>query len=158
MFTTTLANYSEGFSYIWHELEVIVTFESDWVRAKEILLELSDIHATQKSTAAKKQISDAARRYLINYENLTPIVYTKVVDIGVRPTIRYLTETRPRRSTENELWENILRRFATEPAIEFAYPTIRRYIHPDESKPALRPEVIYNPLNIGEDGDAFTAL
>ena len=158
VFTTTLANYSAGFSYIWHELEVVVTFESDWARAKEILLELSDSYATQKSAAAKKQMSGAARRYLINYENLTPIVYTRVVDIGVRLTMRYLTEPRQRRSTENELWENILRRFATEPAIEFAYPTIRRYIHPEEGKLALRPEVLYKSLDVGEDGNDLSAF
>ena len=151
IFTTTLANYSEGFSYIWNELEVVVTFESDWARAKEILVELSDIHATQKSDAAKKQISAAARKYLINYENLTPIVYTRVIDFGVRLTIRYLTEPRQRRNTENLLWEDVLNTFAAEPTIEFAYPTVRRYIHPEESKPALRPDVIYSHVDNGKD-------
>jgi hypothetical protein len=41
------------------------------------------------------------------------------------------------------MWEDILKAFAAEPHIEFAYPTVRRYIHPDEGKPALRPDALY---------------
>jgi small-conductance mechanosensitive channel len=153
VFTTTLANYSKGFSYIWNELAVIVSFESDWAKAKELLLEIANNHAAQKSVEAKDRVTEAARRYLISYENLTPIVYTKVVDFGVRLTIRYLTEPRQRRSTENALWEEILDTFAAEPTIEFAYPTVRRYIHPEESKPALRPEAIYGHADDGSGGE-----
>ena len=88
-------------------------------------------------------MTEAAHRYYINYEILTPIVYTRVIDIGVRLTVRYLTRPRQRRNTENAMWEEILRAFAVEPHIEFAYPTVRRYIHPDEGKPALRPDALY---------------
>ena len=90
-------------------------------------------------------MTEAAHRYYINYEILTPIVYTRVIDIGVRLTIRYLTIPRQRRNTETAMWEDILEAFAAEPDIEFAYPTVRRYIHPEEAKPALRPEAIYGP-------------
>ena len=96
---------------------------------------------------------------LINCENLTPIVYTRVIVIGVRLTIRYLREPQQRRNTENVLWENVLGAFAAEPLIEFAYPTVRRYIHPEESKPALRPEAIYSHVDNGNDeGGASSRL
>jgi small-conductance mechanosensitive channel len=143
VFTQALANYSKGFAYIWNELAVVVTFESDWAKAKMILERIAAQHATEKSQSARQKMTEAARRYYINYEILTPIVYTRVVDIGVRLTIRYLTTPRQRRNTENAMWEDILKAFAAEPHIEFAYPTVRRYIHPDEGKPALRPDALY---------------
>lgn len=34
VFLEVLANYSIGFNYIWHEIGVLVTFESDWQKAK----------------------------------------------------------------------------------------------------------------------------
>jgi len=37
--TDVLANYSQGFRFIWHEIPVLITFESNWKKAKEILLE-----------------------------------------------------------------------------------------------------------------------
>ena len=37
IFNEVLANYSQGFQYIWNEIPVLVTFESDWRKAKQIL-------------------------------------------------------------------------------------------------------------------------
>ena len=37
VFKEVLANYSKGFQYIWNEIPVLVTFESNWKKAKEIL-------------------------------------------------------------------------------------------------------------------------
>ena len=145
VFTEALANYSEGLSYIWNELVVDVTFESDWARTKEILQEIAANRAVQQSRETRERLKDVADRYYISYQKLTPIVYTKVIDIGVRLTVRYLALPRKRRSTENAIWEDILIAFAAEPAIDFAYPTFRRYSNPEEGKNALRPEEIYRP-------------
>jgi small-conductance mechanosensitive channel len=140
IFTEALANYGEGLAYIWNELMVDVTFESDWAKAKEILQEIAVRHGTQKGQEARQQIRNAADRYFISYDKFTPIVYTKVIDIGVRLTIRYLVEPRRRRGTADAMWEDILVAFAAEPKIDFAYPTIRRYAHEVEGKPGLRTE------------------
>ena len=37
VFTDPVANYNKGFRYIWNEVPVVVTFESDWRKAKHIL-------------------------------------------------------------------------------------------------------------------------
>jgi small-conductance mechanosensitive channel len=143
VFTESLANYTEGLAYIWNELAVMITFESDWAKAKKILQDIVAKQIAHKDQEAKKQMKQLADRFYINYENLTPIVYTRVVDSGIRLTIRYLTLPRKRRSTENQIWEDILTAFAAEPGIDFAYPTVRRYLHNEEGKPALRPEALY---------------
>ena len=140
VFTESLANYTEGLSYIWNELAVTVTFESDWSRAKQILQEIVAKQTAHKDQETRKQLRRIADRFYINYEKLTPIVYTKVADIGVCLTMRYLTLPRNRRITENAIWEDVLTAFAAEPKIDFAYPTVRRYFHNEEGKPALRPE------------------
>ena len=145
VFTEPLANYTEGLPYIWNELAVDVTFESDWARAKELLQEIAGKQTLQNGTDARKQLKNVADRYYISYEKLTPIVYTRVIDIGVRLTIRYLTLPRTRRGTEDAIWEDVLRAFAAEPKIDFAYPTYRWYSQPEEGKPALRPEEIFRP-------------
>ncbi len=36
VFTDALANYSKGFQYIWNEIPVLITFESNWKKAKNI--------------------------------------------------------------------------------------------------------------------------
>lgn len=129
-----LANYSKGFQFIWHELEVLVTFESDWKKAKEIMQKLADQNATNANANAEKKVKEASRKFLIFYSKLTPIVYTSVKDSGVMLSLRYLTEPRRRRGTEQELWEGILTEFAKHKNIDFAYPTQRFYNNISESK------------------------
>ena len=130
--TDVLANYSKGFELIWHEIPVLVTFESDWRRAKQILQEIAAKHAEHLGEEAQERIRRAAKRFLILCGKLTPAVYTKVVDSGVLLTIRCLCEPRRRRGMEHEMWEDILDAFASEPGIDFAYPPQRFYDRPRE--------------------------
>lgn len=127
VFSEPVANFTKGFGYIWHEIEVLVTFESDWRRAKTVLEKVVGEHTASLSEAARERLKEAARRYLISYDKLTPIVYTKVVASGVRLTMRYLCDPRRRRGTEMEVWEAVLDAFDAEPQIELAYPTQRVY-------------------------------
>ena len=128
VFSEALANYTKGFEYIWHEIPVLVTFESNWEKAKTLLQEIADRHAAHLSEAAAERVRQAGRRFMIRYAKLTPIVYTRVEGSGVLLTIRYLSKPRHRRSSEHAIWEDILKAFAEHPDIEFAYPT-QRFFH-----------------------------
>ncbi|MBN1999567.1 mechanosensitive ion channel family protein [candidate division KSB1 bacterium] len=134
IFNEALANYSAGFQYIWHEIPVLVTFESNWKKVKKILLEIATEHAEHLSDAAEKSVKQAAKKFLIFYNKLTPTVYTSVRDSGVLLTIRYLCEPRRRRSSEQEIWEDILEKFSENDDIDFAYPTRRFFDHDKEGK------------------------
>lgn len=122
-----IANYQIGFEYIWNEIPVLLTFESNWKKAKEILTKIADENVMHLSEGAQQQIRKAAKKYFIQYNKLTPIVYTTVKDSGVMLTIRFLVNPRQRRSSEHSIWEAILDAFNREPDIDLAYPTIRYY-------------------------------
>src|SRR2546425_2144725 len=138
VFSDPVANYNKGFRYIWNEVPVVVTFESDWKKAKQILGKIAVKHAEHLTAQAEQELLAASQQYLINYRKLTPIVYTNVVDYGVQLTIRYLIEPRKRRGTEHAIWEDILTEFASAPDIDLAYHTTRGFKYTEEGKPALR--------------------
>lgn len=138
VFDVHIANYTGGFSYIWNEIGVLVTFESNWRAAKEILLEVAERHDEQRSAEADQKVREASRKYMIFYRNLTPTVYTTVRDCGVLLTARYLSEPRRRRAAEEAIWEDILDAFAERGDIDLAYPTVRYYDHTAEGKPPMR--------------------
>jgi small-conductance mechanosensitive channel len=129
-----IANYSKGFQYIWNEIPVLVTFESNWLKGKDILQKLVDAHSAHLSESAMQGVRKAAQRAMIIYSTLTPKVWTSVADSGVLLTIRYLCDPRKRRGTEETIWEDILTEFAKCDDIDFAYPTVRRYMNQDEGK------------------------
>ncbi len=139
IFSTPQANFKLGFEYIWHEIPVLVTFESDWKKAKKILREIIDKHNGDFSNNAAEQLRRASKKFLIYYKNLTPIVYTTVKDSGVLLTIRFICHVRQRRALEEQIWEEILDRFAEHDNIDFAYPTQRYYDNLKEGKPGTRP-------------------
>jgi len=140
IFTDPLANYSQGFPYIWHEIPVLITFESNWVKAKKILFEIAQTSSHQFSEAAAKRIKEASKKFMVFYTTLTPTVYTTVKDSGVLLTIRYMTEPRKRRGSEQEIWEAILTRFGKCNDIDFAYPTQRFYDNLQEGKKGTKPQ------------------
>jgi small-conductance mechanosensitive channel len=138
VFNEGLANYSRGFQYIWDEIPVLVTFESNWRKAKQILLEIGRKHGESLSESAEERIRRAARKFMIFYTKLTPTVYTCVKDCGVMLTIRYLCEPRQRRTNQQAIWEDILDAFEKCNDIDFAYPTQRFYNNMSEGKEGAR--------------------
>lgn len=153
VFTETVANYTQGFNFVWDEIPVTVTFESDWRRAKTVLTEIAERHTAIRSEQAQQEVRRAASRYLIRYEYLTPIVWTSVADIGVTLTLRYLTDPRRRRGAANAIWEDILDAFWEADDLDFAYPTVRYYDNVVEGKPGRS----HDPGGESPDGEGGRA-
>ena len=125
VFTKAIANFTQGFQYLWIEIPVTITFESDWREAKNVLTEVAARHGRTFSKAAEKRIKEASRKSMISYAKLTPIVYTSVKQEGVCLTIRCLAAPRRRRGIEQAIWEDILDQFHDHENIHLAYPTTR---------------------------------
>jgi small-conductance mechanosensitive channel len=143
VFTAPVANYTEGFEYIWHEIPVLVTFESDWERAKVIIREEIERVSSGFDETALRRIRKAARAYQIKIGALTPIVYLTVKDSGVLLTGRMLAPARERRHVEDRVWRGVLTRFGEEADVELAYPTVRTYLS--------------GPIDISNGGQAGSA-
>ena len=135
VFSNPIANYTQQFPYIWDEVPVLVTFESNWEKAKGILEEIITGMAPTFTKKEERELRELATRYFIKLGKLTPIVYTTVSDSGVMLTIRYLTPVRQRRNMEREIWESVLQAFGGEDDIDFAYNTQRVFYNPREGKP-----------------------
>ena len=148
VFQAPVANFTRGFDHIWDEIPVLVTFESDWRLAKQLLIEISREHAAPLARDAQQQLKQTARDHALFFRNLTPIVYTAVHDCGVMLTLRYLTPARQRRANREKIWEAILDAFSDQDGIDFAYPTRRTYINYIEGKPGARAEAPGSPAGL----------
>ena len=118
-------NYTRGFRFIWNEITLTVTFRSDWQAAREIMLGFAEESAAIVEQQARKEIKQMAREYLLFYSILTPFVYVKIAENGVRLTLRYLCEVRKRRGTEHALTVSMLDAFQRHGSIELAYPAVQ---------------------------------
>lgn len=146
VFSTSVANYTQGFDFIWDEMVVRLSFESDWRTAKKLLLSIAEQQGAPMCDRARAEIKQAAAKHMIFFQNLTATVYTSVQEWGIQLTVRYLTPTRQRRSTAQRLWEAILDAFAAEDSIRFAYPTTRFYTGASGPRPGKVDDSPTGPL------------
>lgn len=132
VFSTPVANYTEGFPYIWDELSVLVTFESDWKAAERIVgASLRDHAPDSTDPQIVNSIRQAGEQYMIRYQHLTPTTYVSVKNSGVMISGRYLVGVRTRRSVKDALWRSVLEALAEEANVDLAYPT-SRIVYPDD--------------------------
>jgi small-conductance mechanosensitive channel len=139
LFTTPIANFTRGFQSIWTELPVLVTFESDWRKARTLLQAIAARHGATAAEQAGAELAAAAQRYALPRNATDPAVYLSVEASGVLLTLRTPCSPRARREVTDVIWQDILAAFAECPDIDFAYPTTRWYANDTEGKPAMRP-------------------
>lgn len=108
VFGEPVANYTSNFDFIWNELAVQLTLESDWKKAKVHLQQIADNRLKDFTKHAEKQVKRANKSYFIHFEYLTPIIYTKVNEAGINLTIRYPCNPQKRRELEHAIWEDFL--------------------------------------------------
>lgn len=134
IFSEALANYGKSFKYIWNEIPVLITFESDWKKAKKILTDIVLKNSKIQTKSAEKKFDEATKKFMLKKPDLEPIVITKVEASGVELTLRYLCRPLLRRDSAHKIWEDILLGFENHTDIDFAYPTERRFNNYLENK------------------------
>jgi len=139
LFTKKVANYTEGFEYIWYEIPVLVTFESDRTEARQLIERAVRENTPNVELAAGTRIRETARDYHIKVGKLTPIVYLSVEDSGVVFTSRFLVGARQQRDIAQAVWEAILDGIDNANQVDLAYPTVRTYLH--------------GPINVTNNGE-----
>lgn len=115
-------NYSTGNSFIWDEIKVTLTSESDWQKAKQIVENIASRVSQEFIGEAKEKSDEIARRFHINLGTLTPIVYVSIGERGVDLLLRYLTAIRKRRMTNDQISREILASFEGDSRLVLAYP------------------------------------
>lgn len=138
LFKHSIAGYDQGFPYIWNEVVVIVTFESDWRKAKTELEKILETHAEK---VGEEDFHRASETLHIQFTRLTPVVWVGTAPEGVKLTMRYLCKPRMRRVSGSQIWEAILDALANLDDVDLAYPTTRRFDHVIEGKKGLRPGI-----------------
>jgi len=134
VFSYKVINSTQGFEFVWDEIPLLVTFESNWETAKDIISKIVNKHTREFAPLAKKQLLKATTEFMIPPGTFDPQVFTSVEDSGVLLTMRYVVPVRGRRRIREQIWEDVLRAFAQADDIDFAYPTQRFYFNRSEGK------------------------
>ena len=127
IFREKMTNYTRGFPYIWTTLIYVVTFESNWQHAEEILHQVIGGHDEIKTTAklAHKRVAKVASDFAIKVDSTEPRYRTWTADSGVELRARFMVHPRRRRALIDPLPREVMTAIAAAEDVDFAYTTMR---------------------------------
>lgn len=137
--SNVITNHNEAFDYVWAEMPILVTFESNWKKAYDLLDALLEKEVGRNNLEAQRQIRRASRQFKLFFPHLDSKVWVTVEDSGVLLTLRFLCDPKGRRTIESKIWQSVLELFSENGDIDFAYPTQRAYLNFKEAAKELQP-------------------
>ena len=111
VFTQPVANSSKEFSFNWNEIIVPLTPDSDWKKARALLLKIAE-ESIEEIKTDDQRIQSAEEVHDIHYAYLTPSVYVEYKAGAILLHLRHLTEPRRTRIITDLIWREVLSRFA----------------------------------------------
>jgi small-conductance mechanosensitive channel len=103
--STMVYNYTRNFSYIWDELMLPVTYDSNIQAATQILLDAGNQYTREFLEGAQQQLEKMRHYFLVPSFELKPQVYLKVTSNWVQLSLRYVVEPKQRRSASHFIWQ-----------------------------------------------------
>ncbi len=134
LFKEPLYNYSVHLNFVWDEITVPITYESNWKRAVEIMANAVLEHSAYNELLpkAEKQRREVRRKLAVKMTPLEPRTYVKLTDNWIELGLVYPVDTDLRRSFRSEISQQVLTEFKAE-SIVIASQTIAIVQFPSNS-------------------------
>ncbi|MBT8306879.1 MAG: mechanosensitive ion channel family protein [Maribacter sp.] len=107
VFKGPIKNYSIDFPFVWDELNILITYDSDIELAKKIIIERSKELLSDYNQKSKAKWARMVKRYYIENAKIDPTIAMELTDNWIALNLRYITDYKLRRSTKHELFKNI---------------------------------------------------
>ena len=120
-FTDPVFNFSATFEFIWEELTIPISHDSDWILAEKIMLE--EARAVSRSEGAQEAMELMLKRYPVPRVEVEPHVFVRATDNWMELAARFIVPVRTSRSVKDGLFRRITRRL-DEAGVEIASETI----------------------------------
>lgn len=98
--TMPVINATRGAGYVWNELALAVSRDSDWEAAKTLLLDGVDQYYAEESIDLER-VRQVFERKRVFFKKLTPRVYMDITTGGFLLTLRYLCRSRLTRESSD---------------------------------------------------------
>ncbi len=110
VFTNPVRNLTQGFKYIWNEISLNIPLDSDVRKTKSILYRILKQNEILKRIPHKMEnaIEQASTEYRIYFNNLEPIIYTKINNDHITLEARYLVHPKKARNVEDMIYNAII--------------------------------------------------
>lgn len=132
VFKEPVFNYSGEFPFLWDEIKIPISYGSNYIKAKEIILNAGKLIAGDLTSQSREKWKTLQQKYRLEDAQTESMVTLIANDNWVEYTLRYVVSYRRRRLTKTDLFTKILTDIeATNGEIKFASATFELVGAPD---------------------------
>ncbi len=123
VFETPILNYTKDTPFIWDEVKISITYESDHDIAKHIILESAlevvgyNMKKYSKLMAQKMEVKELKKELIEG-----PVIRSEFSEFSINFYVIYFCEVGRRRATKSEITEKILEKMKRDDRVRIAYP------------------------------------
>jgi small-conductance mechanosensitive channel len=122
--TFAVNNYTKDHRFIWDELAIPITYNSNWKGAIESIEAIIENETKDTTKRVEKEISHLEEKYYLSKRNIDPKTYITPTDNWIMLRTRYVVDTKDRRIVQNDLFKLVLEQIQKSPDINIASQTI----------------------------------
>lgn len=123
VFSDPVFNYTQHWPYLWDEITIPITYNSDWRRAGELMVEHGREYTAHLQAQAQAQLRSLGNTYPVREATVEPTLYLVMTDNWIEMTLRYVVEAQARRQVKAQLHRELLQHFESEAEITVASAT-----------------------------------
>ena len=124
----TVNNYTRDHPYIWDEISIPITYDSDWKAALKIITNVVEKETREITVKSEASVSSLSDKYYLPQKSTEPTVFITLTDNWITMNIRYITEVRQRRIVRNRLYRTLLTELDKADKIKIASESIDVHI------------------------------
>ena len=136
--THPLYNFTRDRSFVWDEISIPLTYDSDWRLARDLVLGIVVKETLAMTMQADAEIERIGEKYYLPKKVVEPSTYISLTDNWITLDVRYVTDARGRRILRSRLNELILAAIETEDRISISSTTVT--VTSIAGNPAVRKE------------------
>lgn len=109
IFDTPVYNYTREFPYIWEEMHIPISYQSDVYKAEEIVLAAVSKYTARFSDLGEKDLDELERRYFVQRSDMDPKIFLALTDNWVELAVRFVVSAHGIRDVKNNISREILK-------------------------------------------------
>ena len=111
IFETPVYNYTRDFPFIWEEMQIPISYQSEVQRAEEIIIAAARKFTSQFHDIGEQALAELERRYFVQRTEFEPKMFMRLTDNWIELSVRFITREYGVREVKDKMSREILAEF-----------------------------------------------
>ncbi|MGI8786979.1 MAG: mechanosensitive ion channel family protein [Pyrinomonadaceae bacterium] len=111
IFDEPIYNYTRDFPFIWEEISIPITYETDRRKTEEIMLAATKRYILDISQVSQESVKKLEKDYFVNVQDFEPKVFYRITDNWLELTVRFIVGEHQIREVKNNISRDMLQNF-----------------------------------------------